>query len=125
MKPLLRFIVVFLSLILAALPVPASAQLGFLGGGGGGGAVFCTNCTDEVTTVAADALEAANWVTQLAHMVTTIENVITVWQMLSGLTNVNAMAAVLNSPAYFNAMNSFGNVPLMIQGATGARRGRG
>ena len=61
-------------------------------------------------------LTAANWVTQLAHMITTIENVITVWQMLSGLTNVNAMAAVLNSPAYFNAMNSFGNVPLMIQG---------
>jgi Type IV secretion system proteins len=112
MKHLFRVGAVLLSLILAAAPVPASAQLGFLGGG----TVFCTNCTDEVTTIAADALEAANWVTQLAHMVTTIENVITVWQMLSGLTSVNQMTVILNSAAYFNAMNSYGNVPQMIQG---------
>ncbi len=84
--------------------------------GGGGGVIVCANCYDQTTGIASDVLTAANWVTQLAHMVTTIENVITVWQMLSGLTNVNAMAAILNSSAYFNAMNSFGNVPLMIQG---------
>jgi hypothetical protein len=91
---------------------PAEAQLF----GGGGGVIVCANCYDQTTGIASDVLTAANWVTQLAHMVTTIENVITVWQMLSGLTNVNAMAAILNSSAYFNAMNSFGNVPLMIQG---------
>ena len=74
---------------------PAEAQLF----GGGGGVIVCANCYDQTTGIASDVLTAANWVTRLAHMVTTIENVITVWQMLSGLTNVNAMAAILNSSA--------------------------
>jgi hypothetical protein len=78
--------------------------------------VVCLNCTTEPTTIANDIAVAANWVTQLERMTTQIQEQILIFQQLSGLTNVNAMAAVLNQAGNFNQMNSFGNVPHMLQG---------
>lgn len=115
MRRLLLAVSLLVPLVTAPV-APARAQL--FGLGGGGSIVTCLNCTDEPSTLAQTAMEAGNWITQLAHMVTTIENLIIVWQMLSGLTSVNKMAAILNTAAYFNAMGSFGNVPLMVQGGT-------
>ena len=82
-------------------------------------AVVCLNCYDEPTAVLNAAAVAANWVTQLERMTAQIQEQILIFQQLSGLTNVNAMAGVLNQAGNFNQMNSFGNVPAMLQGAGG------
>jgi Type IV secretion system proteins len=96
-----------------ALAPQAHAVLGV------GDTVVCTNCTDEVTTVANDVLIAAQWVTQLERMTEQIIQQINIFHSLSGLTNVNGMAAILNQAGNFNQMGSFGNVPGLLQGAGG------
>jgi hypothetical protein len=84
------------------------------------GVVLCSNCTTEITSVADAAAVAANWVTQLERMTAQIQEQILIFQQLSGLTNVNAMAGVLNQANIFNQMNSFGNVPALLAGNAGA-----
>ena len=100
--------------ILLAVPPTAHAVLGVAD------TVICTNCTTEVTSVADAAAVAANWVTQLERMTAQIQEQILIFQQLSGLTNVNAMVAVLNQAGNFNQMGTnFGNVPEQLQGAGG------
>jgi hypothetical protein len=79
-------------------------------------AVFCTNCDTFVHATINDLAVAANWVTQLERMTAQIQQQILIFQQLSGLTNVNEMVPILNQGGNFNAMNSFGNVPQMLQG---------
>jgi hypothetical protein len=83
------------------------------------GVIMCTNCSEEVTTIANDLAVAANWVTQLERMTAQITQQIAIFQQLSGVTNVNGMATVLNQAGNFNQMNSFGNVPAQLGGAGG------
>jgi Type IV secretion system proteins len=80
--------------------------------------VLCVNCTDETTTVLNDATVLAQWATQLARMTQQIQQQIAIFQQLSGLTNVNQIATVLNQAGNFNAMNSYGNVSQMLQGSS-------
>ena len=82
-------------------------------------AVACVNCTEELTTVANNVAVAANWLTQLERMTAQVTQQINIFQSLSGLTNVNAMAAVLNQAGNFNQFASFGNVPQLLMGAGG------
>jgi hypothetical protein len=79
-------------------------------------AVFCTNCDTFVHATINDLAVAANWVTQLERMTAQIQQQILIFQQLSGLTNVNEMVPILHQGGNFNAMNSFGNVPQMLQG---------
>jgi hypothetical protein len=79
--------------------------------------VLCVNCTDETTTVLNDATVLAQWATQLARMTQQVEQQIAIFQQLSGLTAVNQIATVLNQAGNFNAMNSYGNAPQMLQGS--------
>jgi Type IV secretion system proteins len=83
------------------------------------GVVMCTNCSEEVTTLANDLAVAANWVTQLERMTAQIQQQILIFQQLSGLTNVNGMAAILNQAGNFDQMGTFGNVPDQLMGAGG------
>jgi hypothetical protein len=103
--------------------LPAHAQGAGAGGAGDlgiGMPVACTNCTTELTTVLNNIAIAANWVTQLDRMTAQIQQQILIFQQLSGLTNVNAMVAVLNQAGNFNQMGTnFGNVPEQLQGAGG------
>jgi len=87
--------------------------------GGARAQVVCLNCFDELTGVAENVVTAANWVTQLDRMTAQIQQQILIFQQLSGLTNVNAMVAVLNQAGNFNQMGSFGNVPAQLMGAGG------
>jgi hypothetical protein len=105
---------------------PGQGALTTTGGGGagllglGGGApVTCTNCETLAHTIVNDALITAQWVTQLERMEQQLQQQIAIFSQISGLTNVNAMAAVLNQANNFNQMNSFGNVPTLLQGAGG------
>jgi conjugal transfer/entry exclusion protein len=88
-------------------------------------AVVCVNCFDEPTAVVQNVVTAANWVTQLERMTRQVQEQILIFQQLSGVTNVNGMATILNQAANFNQMNSFGNVVGMLQGGGGGIGGRG
>jgi hypothetical protein len=79
--------------------------------------VSCVNCTDEVTTVINDAAVLAQWATQIADMVNQIRQEITIWQQLSGLTNVNSLVTVLNQAVNFDSLSTYGNIPQMLQGS--------
>jgi hypothetical protein len=97
-----------------------AAAVGFLAMTHGAQAqIVCANCFDEPTALAENLITAANWVTQLARMTAQIEQQIAIFQQLSGLTNVNAMAAILNTAGNFNQMSTFGNVPGQLQGEGG------
>lgn len=96
-----------------AAPAVAQAQ----------GTVYCENCTDEVTTLTDQIAVLAQWGQQLASMTQQIEEMIQIYHQLSGLTNVNGMVAVLNQAGNWNAMNSMGNVPQILQGGAGGAFG--
>ena len=81
--------------------------------------IVCANCTEELTAQANNVVVAANWVTQLERMTAQVTQQINIFQSLSGLTNVNAMAAVLNQAGNFNQFASFGNVAQQLMGAGG------
>lgn len=93
--------------VLAQAQIPGLSIPGL--GGGGGGTVTCTNCYTQLSGVADSAL-------QVAKLIIQIEQLIQIFTMLSGNTNVNSMVAVLNSTAVWNQMGSFGNVPGLLQG---------
>jgi flagellar biosynthesis chaperone FliJ len=88
--------------------------------------VVCVNCVDEPTTLLNDAFVAAQWATQLSQMANTVSNLeqqltqqIAIYKSLTNLTNVQQIATILQQPGNFNSMQSFGNVPAMIQGGGG------
>jgi Type IV secretion system proteins len=91
--------------------------------GGVGAPVVCTNCETLLHSLLNDAAVAANWLTQLERMTAQLQEQILIFQQLSGLTNVNAMAGVLNQGNMFNQMNSFGNVAAQLQGEGGIGAG--
>jgi hypothetical protein len=103
-SPVARRLIVLIPLAMA--PAAAGAQQ----------AVMCGNCAEELTAQTNNLAVLAQWSTQLARMGQQIQQQILIFQQLSGLTNVNGIATVLNQAGSFNAMGSYGNVPQMLQG---------
>jgi hypothetical protein len=110
MKRLLLACTALLGLSTAAeAQIPGLGSIPGLGGIGGAGGITCSNCYTQMSGT-------ANAATEILKMIAQIEQLISIFTMLSGNTNVNSMMAVLNTAPVWNQMGSFGNVPVMVQG---------